>query len=331
MDAEDRGLVRTALADGVPLLLAVALGLVLAGGFAIFLALTGEFLPHDIRYLGMTATDLCSVAGCRVVRFMMHDRAAFGGALAAIGTLYTYLIWFPLRRGEVWAWHLLAMSGTLGFLSFLAYLGYGYLDTWHGVGTALLLPLFLVGLFRSRTLLRPADGAAPARRLPDLRWPDGLGRACLLVGAAGIALGGLEIFRVGVTDVFVAEDLSYLGVSVTDLRAVNPHLVSLIAHDRAGFGGAVCTTGLTALGCLWYGRLSRALWEMVLVASAVALAAAIGVHFLVGYVNLWHLTPALAAAASVVIGLALTYRTAHAAPAAGAAPVADAVPAAGGS
>jgi hypothetical protein len=82
---------------------------------------------------------------CRVVTFMVHDRAAFGGALVAVGTLYTYLICFPLRCGEAWAWWLLTVSGAAGFLSFLAYLGYGYLDTWHGVGTALLLPVLSSG------------------------------------------------------------------------------------------------------------------------------------------------------------------------------------------
>src|SRR5437762_3833140 len=97
---EERGLLRVMVGNGVPLLLVGAASLVLAGGFALFLALTGEFLPHDIRYLGMTAADLCSVADCRVVAFMIHDRAAFGGALVAIGVLYTYLVWFPLRRGE---------------------------------------------------------------------------------------------------------------------------------------------------------------------------------------------------------------------------------------
>jgi hypothetical protein len=75
------------------LLLAGAGSLVLAGGFGIFLAASGELLPHDIRYLGMSAA---------------------------------------------------------GFGSFLAYLGYGYLDTWHGLGTVLLLPVFVVGLLCAR-------------------------------------------------------------------------------------------------------------------------------------------------------------------------------------
>jgi hypothetical protein len=310
---EERGLLRAIVDRGVPLLLVGAGSLILAGGFALFLALTGEFLPQDIRYLGMSADDLCSVAGCRVVKFMIHDRAAFGGALVAVGVLYTYIVWFPLRRGEAWAWWLLTLSATAGFLSFLAYLGYGYLDTWHGVGTALLLPVFAVGLVRARGLI-DEPGVARALltgRVPNVTTRDGLGRACLLAGAAGVAVAGLKIFRIGVTDIFVPEDLAFMGVSVDQLHAVNPRLVSLIAHDRAGFGGAVFTTGLTALGCLWYSRITRALWETMFIAGSVSLSAAIGIHFVVGYTDAWHLAPAVAGAGSLLIGLALTFSAAY--------------------
>jgi hypothetical protein len=98
----DGGFVQTIVGDGV-LLLATAGSLVLAGGFAIFLAASGV-LPHDIAYLGMSAADLCTIADCRIVGFMVHDRAAFGGALVAVGVLYAYLILFPLRQGQAWAW-----------------------------------------------------------------------------------------------------------------------------------------------------------------------------------------------------------------------------------
>lgn len=122
------------LEDGRPLLLLTAVALLLAGAFAIFLAARREFLPHDITYLGMSADELCLMADCRVVRFMFHDRVAFGGALIAIAVLYAWLIAFPLRAGAQWAWWALTISGVLGFASFLAYLGYGYLDTWHAAG-----------------------------------------------------------------------------------------------------------------------------------------------------------------------------------------------------
>jgi hypothetical protein len=196
----DAGFLATIIGDGVLLLLATAASLVLAGGFAMLLAASGEFLPHDIAYLGVSAADLCLIARCRIVDFMIHDRAAFGGALFGVGVLYTYLVLFPLRQGQAWAWWLLAISGSAGFLSFLAYLGYGYLDTWHGLGTALLLPVFVVGLLRSRRLV--GQLARPLVLLPARESRSGsarrrAGRACLLLGAVGTALGGLTILRVG--------------------------------------------------------------------------------------------------------------------------------------
>jgi hypothetical protein len=305
---ESEGLVAAVIGDGIPLLLVTAAGLAFAGGFAMFLAASGQFLPHDLAYLGMSAQELCAVDQCRVVDFMIHDRAAFGGALFAVGVLYAYLALFPLRRGEAWAWWLLLVSGGLGFATFLAYLTYGYLDTWHGVGTLLLLPLFAGGIVLTRRLVNPWRGPltmVTSGRLPDRTWA-GLGRACLIAGAGGTAIGGLSIFSIGLTDIFVPEDLAYMRLSTVDLHAVNPHLVPLIAHDRAGFGGAVMTLGLIAVVTLWCAPMSRALWQTMLIGGGVALGAATGIHFAVGYTDLWHLTPVLAASLSMVVGLTLT-------------------------
>ena len=157
-------------------------GCLVSGGAALFLAGTGHFLPHDEHYLGMTARDLCALHGCRVVHFMAHDRAAFGGVLLAIGLVYLWLVEFPLRCGEAWAWWTLLASGALGFASFLAYVGHGYLDLWHGAATLGLLPCYLVGVARTRRLIRPGDW-------PTVPWRDP-GRACLLATSAGDCWGG---------------------------------------------------------------------------------------------------------------------------------------------
>jgi hypothetical protein len=310
--SEDRGLVREVIGDGVPLLVLTAWALAFAGGFAIFLAASGEFLPHDLRYLKMSAADLCSVADCRVTEFMNHDRAAFGGAMFGIGILYAYLALFPLRRGETWAWWLLLLSGLTGFASFFAYLSYGYLDTWHGIGSLLLLPVYLLGMARCRPMVQSRSGPLvllTAGHLPDLRSRQGLGRACLLLGAGGTAIGGLIILIVGLTDVFVPEDLAFMQVTVDDLDRVSPRLVPLIAHDRVGFGAAVFVLGATALTCLWCSPGGPALWETLCISGLVSLIAAIGTHIAIGYTDIGHLAPALAAASTTVIGLALTLPT----------------------
>src|SRR5207249_4639826 len=89
---------------------------------------SGQFLPHDIQYLGMTAEQLCSFNQCKVVHIMFHDRVSFGGTIIAIGIMYLWLAEFPLKARQPWAWWTFAASGSAGFLSFLSYLGYGYLD-----------------------------------------------------------------------------------------------------------------------------------------------------------------------------------------------------------
>ena len=81
---DDRGLIAALVDDGRPLLVLTALALLASGAFAMFLALRREFLPHDVAFLGMTATELCAIAECRIVGFMFHDRVAFGGTLIAI-------------------------------------------------------------------------------------------------------------------------------------------------------------------------------------------------------------------------------------------------------
>ncbi|MGH8992918.1 MAG: hypothetical protein ACRDZ7_15520 [Acidimicrobiia bacterium] len=309
-EGDQAGFFGPVLGDGRPLLLVTAGCLLFAGAFSTFLAATGEFLPHDIHYLGMSAADLCQVASCRIVDFMIHDRAAFGGALLGIGVLYVWLTVFPLAQGEPWAWWTWLVSATVGFASFLAYLGYGYLDTWHGVGTLAMLPILVTGMVRTRSLLtRPTDPRSLLRLPAWLRPPSrfSLGRLILLLGAGATAVGGLTILWVGVTDTFVPEDLEFMGLSAQQLRAINPRLVPLIAHDRAGFGGGVLTLGLTTLLCLWGARPSRHQHQAVALAGGLSLTAALGIHQVVGYTDFGHLLPALGGAATLVTGLALSH------------------------
>jgi hypothetical protein len=290
---DDRGFFET-LITGRSLLILTALTLMGCGAFALFQAATGEFLPHDVAFLGLTAQQLCTLRGCRVVHFMMHDRVSFGGVLLAIGVMYLWLTEFPLKRGESWAWWALVASGGAGFLSFLAYLGYGYLDTWHGVATLALAPLFLGGIIATRKLRR--ERVAPAAMT--------FGRLLLLASTAGIIAAGLTIMTVGMTAVFVPTDLEFMGITVRELRAFNAHLVPLIAHDRAGFGGALISCGLAMFFAVRYGRASRNLWQALALAGVFGFACAIGIHPIIGYTNLMHLLPAIAGCIVFTIGLA---------------------------
>jgi hypothetical protein len=308
---EDPGLLQALLGDGRPLLLFTGLSLVLSGLFALFLGATGQFLPHDAAFLGMGARQLCALNQCRIVHFMIHDRVAFGGALVAVGALYLWLAEFPLRQRQAWAWWLLLVSGLVGFGSFLAYLGYGYLDTWHGVATLALLPCFGVGLARSFfTLAGPVHVRCLWRVAVAVPWRSrfGLGRACLLTTALGMTGGGMTILLVGMTAVFVPQDLGYLGLSPADLRAINPRLVPLIAHDRAGFGGGVCCAGIVLFFCVRCGRPCRSLWQVLAVVGAVGFGTAIGVHPAIGYNDVVHLAPAGLGAVLYLAGLLLLFQ-----------------------
>lgn len=305
------GLLTALVADGRPLLTLVALGLMLSGIFALFLSVTGTFLPHDIAFLGMQPGALCQLHQCRIVHFIFHDRVSFGGTLFAIGTLYLWLVAFPLRQGEEWAWWTILLSSVIGFLSFLTYLIYGYLDTWHAVASGGLLLLFLGGIWKThsllaeprggwRSLLRPAAPIALDTRM-------GVGRACLLFVGAGMVLAGLMIAILGSTVVFVPQDIAYMNFTPAQLNAINHHLIPLIAHDRAGFGGGLASCGLTVLLVVWKARPGIALWQGLLIGGAAGFGCAIGVHYPMGYLSFSHLAPAWTGAIVYAAGILCFY------------------------
>ena len=99
-----------------------------------------------------------------------------------------------------------------------------------------------------------------------------------------------------------------MGLGVADLRAINPRLVPLIAHDRAGFGGAVCCCGMALFFCVWCGTPSRGLWLVLCLVGAIGFGSAIGVHPAVGYTDLVHLGPAVIGGLVYLAGLGLTFR-----------------------
>ncbi len=311
---ESQGFISGLIGDGRPLLSFTGLALGISGAVCLFLSLTGSFLPQDVSFLGMQPEQLCAIHQCRVVHFMFHDRVSFGGALLSIATFYLWLANFPLKARESWAWWTFTISGGMGFLSFLCYLGYGYLDTWHGVATLALLPLFLTGLYQSRKHL---DGNRSCSCLfldfhPfEIRTAYGLGRCFLMMTALGQVAAGAVIMSVGMTSVFVPEDLIYLQLSRDQVSAINQHLIPLIAHDRAGFGGAIFSCGILLAMIILKARPSRHLWEAICLSGGVGFACAIGVHFCIGYLNPTHIAPAFAGLGLFSLGMALTYRRTH--------------------
>jgi hypothetical protein len=306
--SSERSLFAMLVGDGRPLLSLVAVGLAASGAFAFFLSAAGELLPHDVAYLGMSAADLRVFDEGRVLDFMFHDRVAFGGTLVAVGVLYLWLISGPLAAGERWAWWLLAGSGVFGFASFLAYLGYGYLDSWHALATVALLAPFVGGLWRTRLTRHPAE---PTTKVARTAWPlrpasaAGVGRLLLLLTGGGMVVAGVTILTIGTAVVFVPQDLVFIGLDRGQLDALNVHLVPLIAHDRAGFGGGLATTGMVVVGTAWFASPSKSLWQALLIAGSAGFGAAVGIHALVGYTDLSHVGPAIVGAALFGLAMAL--------------------------
>ena len=309
--SDNRGFFQALIGDGRPLLSFTGLCLILSGGFALMQSATGHFLPHDVQYLGMTARELCSFNQCKVVHFMFHDRVSFGGAITGIGIMYLWLAEFPLEQRQPWAWWVFALSGAAGFASFLSYLSYGYLDSWHGVATLVLFPCFVIGMVLSwRTLERPRTVKCLLRPEIPIAWRMSfdIGRNLLLAVSFGLMCAGLVILTVGATIVFVPTDLTFMGLDRAQLQAINPHLIPLIAHDRAGFGGGVCSGGLALFLCVWCGKPTRNWWQALLVAGLVGFSTAIAIHPVIGYTNSIHLAPAYSGAVLWALGLFLTYR-----------------------
>jgi hypothetical protein len=239
----------------------------------------------------MDSSALMHAGNRHLLGFMFHDRVAYGGTLFSIGAGYLWLAAFPLKARQPWAWWALVFSGGLGFLAFLTYLGQGYLDSWHGVATLFLFPVFVAGIWRSRPSplsFRHVFTHAPEDEALAEKW----GRILLGACAAGLIMAGLTIAIFGMTTVFVPSDLRFIALNPAALRQISSNLIPVISHDRAGFGGGLCSMGSLLLFIARCADLNRSLVEIVAVMGFAGFGAAIGVHFVVGYVDFFHLLPA---------------------------------------
>ena len=218
---------------------------------------------------------------------MFHDRVSFGGTLIAVGSLYMWMAGFPCGVAKPGRGGFSSSAGSSALaVSGLSRLRLSGHVAWHR--HALSTSLFYHG---AGSLLHFSTYPAPISSLLNQRSASlevalGFGRLCLLATAVGMILGGLTIMIVGMTSVFVPQDLTYMGITAADLDALNPRLIPLIAHDRAGFGGGICLCGITVLFCVWCGTPSRSLWQVLCLAGAIGFFAAIAIHPIVGYNDL---------------------------------------------
>ena len=288
---DDRSILEPVLGDGRFLIALTGICLALSGGFAILQSASGHLLPQDSHAIGLDAQALERAANHRLLGFMFHDRVAYGGTLLAIGSGYLWMAAFPMQRRPAWTSWALLVSGGIGFLAFLTYLGQGYLDTWHGVATLFLLPVFLAGVWRNRP--QNLSFRAVLSELPAIHGSaERSGRLLLGSCAAGLILAGFTIAIFGMTTVFVPSDLRFIGLTPSALAHISHSLIPVISHDRAGFGGGLCSIGCLLLFMSRCAELNRNLVEIVAVMGCAGFGAALGVHFVVGYVEFLHLLPA---------------------------------------
>lgn len=287
-------------------IMAMGMSMVFGGLLATVIALTRVMLPYDESMLGMSRFELLAIND-RLLDFMKHDRITLAGTMLSVGGLYSIVSWFAVRQGARWATVAVLMSAFLGFTSFFLFLGFGYFDPFHAFVTAVLFQFLLLAVFSNES---------PSRRLcyPDLHndraWRVALwGQLLFLLHGASLIVAGLVICSIGVTSVFVPEDLAFLCTTPDRLFTVNPQLVPLVAHDRATFGGMLISCGIVVgLTSLWGFRRGAAwIWWMLLICGLVPYLMTIWVHHDVGYVDLKHLMPAYGGLLGLLIGSALTY------------------------
>jgi hypothetical protein len=153
-----------------------------------------------------------------------------------------------------------------------------------------------------------AEGPETARRRALL------GQLVMIAVGGGLAVAGAVISTVGLTSVFVPTDLDFLGEHADHLRAANRHLLPFIAHDRAGFGGALVGAGLAVLLIsMWGWRRGQSwVWWCLLLGWAFATVPVLIVHFAIGYTHFEHLAPVyvLVVATATALALSKPYLTA---------------------
>lgn len=277
--------------------LLVGIGMIGAGLGAAAITLGPVLLWYDRNFLGLDRDRLHGV-NHHLVHFLQHDRITMAATMVAIGILYTGLAVGGIRRGWPWARNAYLASGLIGFPTLLYFLGTGFLEPLHTAVAVALFPMFLIATRRSPA--RPQWTIMPEG--PERQQRRALtGQLLMIITGLGLFAGGAVVSVVGLTHVFVPSDLVFLGTTSEELRAANPRLLPFIAHDRAGFGGALMAAAVAIMGLsAWGWRRGEAwIWWSLALAAIAGFIPPVLVHSHAGYTDFWHLAP-------VYIGIFLT-------------------------
>jgi dihydroorotate dehydrogenase len=105
----------------------------------------------------------------------------------------------------------------------------------------------------------------------------------------GMFVGGLLALGIAATKVVLPYDEAFLGMSLHDLKAVNPNLLAFMAHDRISLAGAMLAIGVLYLGLSVFGMRRGLHWarQSVLISAFTGFAS----FFLFlgfGYLDTFH-------------------------------------------
>lgn len=285
--------------------LALGFGMIAGGVGAALVALGPVVLPYDAAFLGVGSTGLAAI-NTRLIHFLQHDRITLAGVMIALGILYSALSWWGIRPGRAWPRDALLASCVIGFPTLFYFFAYRYVEPVHAVMAAVLFPLFILATWRRpRGHVLVEDEGPAGERQQAL-----LGQLLMVTTGIGLIIGGLTISFTGLTTVFVPSDLAYMGTSAHALDAANQRLLSFIAHDRAGFGGALVSVGVAvALIAAWGWERGQAwVWWSLFVSGVVGFGFALAVHIGVAYTDFWHVAPIYVGIVFTAVSLALGRR-----------------------
>jgi len=277
----------------------------LGGLIALFFSMTFVILPYDEAFLGLTREELI-VINPTIIYFMAHDRMTLAGTMISGGVLYMQLARHAVMFGYHWARKAIHLGGTVGFLGILLFIAYGYFDWLHAIFWIVLLPFFMIGRRKTNYSNR---SPISKNRTNHPTWKKSLwGQLCFVVLGFSFIIGGLVISFIGATNVFVPTDIGFICMTPDQLNDVNGRLISLIAHDRAGFGSALISVGLLVLMIsLWgFQQGEKWVWKTLLIGGIPAFVSGIVTHFIIGYTTFIHILPAYFALFLYVTGLILS-------------------------
>jgi len=228
----------------------LGIAMVCGGIGATVIALGPVVLGYDQDFLGTDLEGLRNIND-ELVPFLQHDRITMAGCMAAIG-FNDIGFALAMRRGWRWARAGFIFAGAVGFPTFFLFLGYRFFDPLHFAVAVGFFPLYLGGVFG-----RKVD---PSWRVPVAvdevdRVRSLYGQLMMVALSLGVFFSGFFIMVVGLNDVLIPSDRAFLmGDQATFEEALDGRLLRFIAHDRAGFGGALASLGAGLLTTMLWGR-----------------------------------------------------------------------------